>query len=87
MDKATDEATESVLSVIELKNARWNNEIRKLCILYWSGVGHATSRKVAGSIPDGVIGIFHLHNPSGRTMATESTQPLTEMSTRNSSWG
>jgi hypothetical protein len=29
----------------------------------------ATSRKVAGSIPDGVIGIFHLHNPSGRTMA------------------
>jgi hypothetical protein len=23
----------------------------------------ATSRKVAGSIPDGVIGIFHWHNP------------------------
>jgi hypothetical protein len=29
----------------------------------------ATSRKVAGSIPDGVIGIFHWHNPSGHTMA------------------
>jgi hypothetical protein len=29
----------------------------------------ATNLKVAGSIPDGVIGIFHLHNPSGRTMA------------------
>jgi len=43
----------------------------------------ATSRKVAGSIPDVVIGIFHLHNPSGRTMALGSTQPLTEMSTRN----
>ena len=28
----------------------------------------ATSRKVAGSIPDGVIGIFHLHNRSGRTI-------------------
>jgi hypothetical protein len=28
-----------------------------------------TKRKVAGSIPDGVIGIFHWHNPSGRTMA------------------
>ena len=28
-----------------------------------------TRPKVAGSIPDGVIGIFHLHNPSGRTMA------------------
>jgi len=29
----------------------------------------STSREVAGSIPDGVIGIFRLHNPSGRTMA------------------
>jgi hypothetical protein len=28
----------------------------------------STNRKVVGSIPDGVIGIFHLHNPSGRTM-------------------
>jgi hypothetical protein len=28
----------------------------------------ATSRKVAGSIPDGVIEIFHRHNPSGRTV-------------------
>ena len=41
------------------------------------------SRKFAGSIPDGVIGIFHLHNPSGRTMALGLIQPLTEMSTRN----
>jgi len=50
--------------------------------------GHcATSRKVAGSIPDGVIGIFHGHNPSVRTMALGSTQSLTEMSTRNVSWG
>ena len=48
---------------------------------------HATSRKVAGSIPNGVTGIFHWHNPSGRTMALGSTQPLTEMSTRNISWG
>jgi hypothetical protein len=28
-----------------------------------------TSRKVAGSIPDCVIGMFHWHNPSCRTMA------------------
>ena len=28
----------------------------------------ATSRKVAGSIPDSVIEIFHWHKPSGRTM-------------------
>jgi hypothetical protein len=47
----------------------------------------ATSWKVAGSIPDGVIGIFHWHNPSGRTMALESTQPLTEMTTRVISLG
>jgi len=42
-----------------------------------------TSRKVAGSIPDGVMGIFHLHNPSGRTVALGLNEPLTEMSTRN----
>jgi hypothetical protein len=47
----------------------------------------AANRKVAGSIPDGVIGIFYCNNPSGRTMALGSTQPLTEMSTRNISWG
>jgi hypothetical protein len=41
----------------------------------------------AGSIPDGVIGFFHWHNPVGRTMALGSTQPLTEISTRNISWG
>jgi hypothetical protein len=46
----------------------------------------ATSLKVAGSIPDGVTGIFHWHYPSGRTMALRLTQPLTEMSTRNISW-
>jgi hypothetical protein len=34
----------------------------------------------AGSIPDEVIGFFNLPNPSSRTMAFVSTQPLTEMS-------
>jgi hypothetical protein len=39
---------------------------------------------VAGSIPDEVIEFFlNLSNPSSRTMALDSTQPLTEMSTRN----
>jgi len=37
--------------------------------------------------PDGVIGIFQCHNPSGHTMALGSTQPLTEMSTSCISWG
>jgi len=36
-----------------------------------------------GSIPDGNIGIFHWHNPSGRNMALGLTQPLTEKITRN----
>jgi hypothetical protein len=40
----------------------------------------ATRRKVAGSIPDGVTGIFDWHNPSGRTLALGLTKPLTEMS-------
>jgi hypothetical protein len=35
--------------------------------------------KVAGLVPDGVTGIFHWHNPSGRTIALGLTQPLTEM--------
>ena len=43
--------------------------------------------KVAGSIPYGVTGIFHSHDPSSHTMALGFTQPLTEMSTRNISWG
>jgi hypothetical protein len=44
---------------------------------------YATSRKVADSNPDEVIGFFNWINPSSRAMALGSTQPLTEMSTRN----
>ena len=44
-------------------------------------------RKVAGSFNSGLTGIFHWHNPSGRTMALGLPQPLTEMSTRNITWG
>jgi hypothetical protein len=35
----------------------------------------AKSQKVTGLIPNGVIGIFYLLNPSSRTMALGSTQP------------
>ena len=52
-------------------------------------VGYGTALqqgKFAGSIPGGVIGIFHWHNPSGNKRALDLTQPLTEMSTRNISW-
>jgi hypothetical protein len=47
----------------------------------------ATVPQLTGSISDGVIGIFHSLNSSGRTMALGSTQPLTEMSIRGISWG
>jgi hypothetical protein len=40
------------------------------------------ARKVAGSIPD-EHWIFQLTNPSSRTTALGSAQPLTEMSTKN----
>jgi hypothetical protein len=53
----------------------------------WFGEVLATSRKVAGSIPDGVIGFFNLPNPSSLTMVLASIQPLTEMSTRNLAGG
>ena len=47
----------------------------------------ATSQKVTDSISSGVTGIFRWHNPSGCTLALGLIQPLTEMSTRNISWG
>jgi hypothetical protein len=42
---------------------------------------------VVAAIPDGFTGFFSLTYPSGRTTALGSTQPVTEMSTRNISWG
>ena len=47
----------------------------------------ATNRKVAGSIPAGVIGYLLIQNHTDRTLALGSTQPVTEMSTRSISWG
>jgi hypothetical protein len=44
---------------------------------------YAASPKVAGCVPDEVIENFTSSNPSSRTMDLRSTQPLTEMSTRN----
>jgi hypothetical protein len=51
------------------------------CCWWRSCLRHCvTSRKVTGLIPDGVIGFFHWHKPSGRTMALGLTRPLTEIS-------
>jgi hypothetical protein len=66
-----------IIIIIIIGGTRWRSWLRHC----------ATSRKVAGSIPDGVVGFFHGHNPSGPTVALGSTQPLAEMSTRNVSWG
>ena len=55
--------------------------------LFFAGYAVAQLVEVAGSIPDGVIGIFKLHDPSRRIMTLGSTQPVTEMSTKNVSWG
>ena len=43
----------------------------------------ATSLKVEGSVPDGVIGIFQGLISSSLTVALGSTRPLTKMSNRN----
>ena len=60
----------------EVGGTRWHSWLRQC----------ATSPKIAGSIPNGIIATFHWHKPSGRTMYLGSTQPLTEMSTRNIYW-
>ena len=46
-----------------------------------------TSRKNAGSIPDSFTEIFYWHSASARTIALGSTQPISDTSTRNISWG
>ena len=60
---------------IFLWGTRWHSWLRHC----------ATSRKVAGTIPHVVVGIFYLLNPFGHTMALGSSQPVTEMSTRRTS--
>jgi hypothetical protein len=43
----------------------------------------ATSRKVTGSIPVGVVGIFQWLNPFDRVVVSGSTQALTETTIRD----
>jgi hypothetical protein len=51
-------------------------------VVGWGTMLQAGSRKVTGSNPDGVIGFFNWPNPSSRTIALGSTQPVIEMSTK-----
>ena len=46
----------------------------------------STNRNVAGLIPDSGPGISRRHSPSGRSMFLDSTQPVTETTTRNVTW-
>jgi hypothetical protein len=50
-------------------------------------VHYATSREVAGSIPNESLDFFNWYNFSKLTMALGSTQSLTELSTRKIPWG
>ena len=72
----------------KMKFAAENVFLFRMCIyIYVYIYVYIYMRKVAGSIPAGVIGIFYWHNPSDRIMALGSTQPLTEINTRIISWG
>ena len=74
-----------VVSSLVILTNNWLGELRGKRLHSW--LSHsAASWKVAGSIPNGDIGISHLLNPSGRIMALGSTQSPTKMSTRRISW-
>jgi hypothetical protein len=62
-------------------------QIVRVQLLMCAGAVGATLRKVAGSIPDGVIEIFIWYNPSDRIVALGPIHPATEMSTSNIYWG
>ena len=59
-----------------------NYKLRNVCLL-GPRLAESQSLKIVGLIPDGIFGIFCWHNPSSHTMALESSQSVTEMSTRN----
>ena len=76
------ELLNDAVSVAQAVTEGWFSEKRS----EESGGGSIYGTFCTCPIPDGVIGIFHWLKPSGSTMALGSTQPLTEMRTRNVSW-
>jgi hypothetical protein len=66
-----------IIFTFVIRGPRWRSWLRHC----------TTNQKVTGSIPDGVIAIFHWRKPFSHTTALGSTQPLTKMSTRNISCG
>jgi hypothetical protein len=74
-------------SLLTQRQLKRSSKCRRVTEFTWSRQRswlrhYATSWKVAGSIPD-VTGFFNWTIPYSRTMALGSTEPLTEMSTRN----
>jgi len=75
-------------SICDLCRAYIHKYIRTAWV-WWHAVGWGPALQAGRSwvrMPSNVIRFFHWHNPSGRTMALGSTQPLMEMSTRNIFW-
>jgi hypothetical protein len=86
IDHSPGRTKEKPLSFNGIRGSPQDKKIRlaETSRLFSSWLRHyATSQKAAGSIPVEVIGFLNLPNPSSSTMALGSTQPLTEMSTRN----
>jgi hypothetical protein len=87
----TVQATKRRINIIN--ESPWNPKINNF-IIYLSygargsvvGRGTIIQAEVAGSSP-GWMDFFNLPNPSSRIMSLGSTQPLTEMSTRNLAGG
>ena len=73
------------------RNSVYINYLRKhnfkVYVFCSNASGYGSKRwKIAGLIPEGDIGIFHIHNSSDRTMALGSPQCLPDTSPRNISW-
>jgi hypothetical protein len=72
------------INKVQLNRMFLENIVRVLWFEYGGAVGWGTALQVRRS-HDAIV-IFHWHNPFGHIMALGSTQPLTEMSARNTSW-
>ena len=57
------------------------------CKVFFGGGGALQAGRFRVSFPMGSLGFFHSFNPSRRTMALGSIQPLTEMITGDICWG
>ena len=73
---------EALLQVVVTSVQMYNRYMSNYMYVCVGGGTRWHSREVAGSIPDGAIGVF----PSVRTMTLWSIEPLAQLSTRNICW-